>query len=403
MQFISNQDKQNHFSVITSALKKADEVWIATAFLKKSGLSKIISEIKELLIQGSSLYIIAGQHFALTEPAALYTLKDLFDKYPNGRLHIAHAIKRQEVFHPKLFLIRKGKEVKIISGSSNITEGGLINNIECSLQISVDKNDKVAVQVSSFFQTLFSEEFSEKATLLAIKRYESFYEKQKANQRKIKAIPDRRKSQQLFNYDNLKKHLKDYDSSDRKVIFEAKKRNYKEARTVLDEIADSPSLTKAEFSSLLDSLVGSKEDYSLWHSGSLFRLRRKVYPHYKKFQKLVKFIRDNKEKSPAFVFSKATQIVSTIEGAGINYITEIMMTYNPQKFANLNKNPITVLRKEGDVFIKSTSSSFSNADYEEYCDLVKEISEELGLKNMLEADSFFNNIYWKIYKKRVLG
>ena len=399
MQFISNQTNQNHFSEISELLRNADEIWIATAFLKRSGLSKIISEIKQLLTHGSTVNIIAGQHFALTEPAALYSLKDLFDKYPNGRIHIAHALKKQQVFHPKLFLIRKGKKINIISGSSNLTEGGLINNIECSLYITADKNDNVAVDVSNFFKTMFSEEFSEKATLLAIRRYESFYERQKANQRKIKAIPERRKSQVLFNYDNLKKHLKDYHSSDRRIIFESKKRNYKQAKDVLDEIADSPSITKAVFSSLLDSLVGSKEDDNLWHSGSLFRLRRKVYPHYKKFQKLVKFIRDNKDKSPSLVFSKAKKIVSTIEGAGINYITEIMMTYNPEKFANLNKNPITVLKKEGDVFIKSTSSSFSNADYEEYCDLVKEISEELGLMNMLEADSFFNDIYWKIYKK----
>jgi len=400
MQFISNQNKPNHYSVVSTLLKGADEVWIATAFLKKSGLSKIVLEIKELLQKGTSINIIAGQHFALTEPAALYLLKDIFDKYPNSRLHIAHAIKKNQVFHPKLFLIKKGKRVNVVSGSSNITEGGLVNNIECSLNISVNDNDPIAVEVARFFRILFSEEFSEKATLLAIKRYESFYERQKANQKKIKAIPNRGKRQQAFNYINLKKHFKEFDTLNRDEIFAEKTKNYRKAKKVLDTIADSARLSKLEFSALLDSLVGSKEDYSLWHSGSLFRLRRKVYSHFKKFQTLVRYIRDNKDQSPATVFSKAQQIVSTIEGAGINYITEIMMTYNPNNFANLNKNPITVLKKEGDVFIKSSSISFSSSNYEEYCDLVKEISVELGLKNMLEADSFFNDIYWKIYKKK---
>jgi hypothetical protein len=62
----------------------------------------------------------------------------------------------------------------------------------------------------------------------------------------------------------------------------------------------------------------------------------------------------------------------------------------------MNKNPITVLRREGGVNIKASSSSYSGSDYKEYCNLIKEISLKLELQNMLEADSFFNEIYWKI-------
>jgi hypothetical protein len=125
-------------------------------------------------------------------------------------------------------------------------------------------------------------------------------------------------------------------------------------------------------------------------------LRRSVYPYYNEFRDLVRYIRESKTSSATVVFKKAKEKVKKIEGAAVNYIAEIMMTYNPNEFANMNRNPITVLRKEGGVNLKSHSSSFTEVNYAEYCDLVREISEKLGLKNMLEADSFFNEIYWDI-------
>lgn len=155
-------------------------------------------------------------------------------------------------------------------------------------------------------------------------------------------------------------------------------------------------MTQKQFEPLLDQLVGSKDDYNLWHSGSLYRLRRSVYPYYKEFRDLVRYIRDNKNKSTETVFENAKIKVNLIEGAAVNYITEIMMTYNNNDFANMNKNPLTVLREEGGVNLKAHSSSFKGVDYAEYCELIEEISTKLGLNDMLEADSFFNEIYWKI-------
>ena len=96
------------------------------------------------------------------------------------------------------------------------------------------------------------------------------------------------------------------------------------------------------------------------------------------------------------MFENAKIKVNLIEGAAVNYITEIMMTYNNNDFANMNKNPLTVLREEGGVNLKAHSSSFKGVDYAEYCELIEEISTKLGLNDMLEADSFFNEIYWKI-------
>lgn len=45
------------------------------------------------------------------------------------------------------------------------------------------------------------------------------------------------------------------------------------------------------------------------------------------------------------------------------------------------------------------STTFKSKDYQAYADLLKEMGDELGLKNMLEIDSFLNNIYWEVKDK----
>lgn len=396
MKFLANGKADNHLKTLTENLEQYDDAFFAVAFLKVSGLTKLIPTLKKFLKSGKRISIIAGQNFALTEPEALHTLRKLFQLFPTSKIYLAKANSASNVFHPKLYLFKSKNECCIISGSANITDGGLINNKEASLVAQCNDTDEVWKEATNYCNSLVSSENSDEATLLVIKQYETFYEQQKQYNKKAKPIPTRTKSQIAFDYHNLLKHFQKFDNAKRQDRFKDKLQNYKEAKKVLDEIADNPKLTQKQFEPLLDTLVGSKEDYNLWHSGSLFRLRRFVYPYYKEFRDLARYIRENKSLPASVVFKNAKEKVKLIEGAAVNYITEIMMTYNYNDFANMNRNPITVLKKEGGVNIKAHSSSFTEFDYEEYCELVKEISSDLGLRNMLEADTFFNEVYWKI-------
>lgn len=385
---------------INSGLLNAKEINISIAFLKESGLNMILPSIKIALKSKVRINIIAGQNFALTEPEALHTLRNLFIDSDKAKLFIAKYNLSGTVFHPKLYLFQNENDCTILAGSANMTEGGLQNNIECSIKCTCNPNDTAWREAYNFFIELLRPENAEEATLLAIKRYESYYKRQKIYNKKGRSVPERNKIQHEFDYYNLLNHFSKFDNKKREENYINKKYHYKEARKVLDQIADDTHITKAKFEPLLDSLVSRKGEYGWWHSGSLFRLRKNVYPYYKEFQRLVKYVRNNKNHSGDVVFDEARKLVKPIGGASVNYVAEIMMTYNPIAFANLNKNPITVLRKEGDVNIKSSSESFNGMDYSEYCELVKEITGKLGLQDMIEADSFFNDIYWKIKKKK---
>lgn len=396
IKFISNNNNSNHLDFILQNFEEADEIWMATAFLKMSGLNLLFPAIKKHIKLNNPIHIIAGQNFALTEPEALRKLYDLFINYPKTRIYLDKAESEQTIFHPKLFLFKKASEGTIISGSANITKGGLANNKEASLLVKTNTTSSSWKETISYFEEMCNRQNAEALNLMVINRYKEFFNEQKRIRVNQKAKPDKKSSEYSFNYDKLKKRLKDYKIENLEEIFLARKKDYKTAKLLLNEIVDSKKLTQNRFEEIIDLLVGKKGQSALWKSGSLFRHRKKVYNCKNEFKTLVKFTKDNQKSSPRLVFEGAKELVESVNGARINYVTEIMMTYQPERFANLNSNPITVLYDEAGVYFKSHSTSYNGEDYQEYCLIIQEICDELGLNNMLEADSFFNEIYWKL-------
>lgn len=388
---LTNTEAENHHTFLVERLQESTEAFFAVAFLKSAGLTLLLPALQDFLASGKSITIVAGQHFALTEPKALHTLRELFRRYPKSKIYLDKALSPTKVFHPKLYLFQSEEGCCIISGSANLTKGGLISNSESSLAIKCRQQDKLWVDARQLFDRLTSLENAQEATMLIIKQYETYFEQQKASNQRVKPVPP----PLTGFFAELYKQFKNFNGKERSANYRLRKARYQEAKTVLDQIADSPRLSQKQFASFLDRLVGSKGQGRLWYSGSLFRLRRSVYPHYQDFRELVQYIRQHRHAPAATVFNGAMQRVKAINGASVNYVAEILMTYNPKQFANLNKNPLTTLLTHGAVNIKATATSYNGEDYEVYCKLVADISDLLGLKDMMEADSFFDSLYWK--------
>lgn len=394
-ELIYNSHKSSHLSYILQFFEEAEEIWIGTAFLKNSGLNLIQQAIKKHLKNKKSISILAGQNFGLTEPVALIQLHKLMRNNPLTSLRLDLASEKNSVFHPKLYLFKMGKKARIIAGSANLTRGGLISNQEISTVIKCNTEDQIWKKSIDYFNERLSPENSKKITAFAIKQYESYYIKQKKTRQHSKPSP-RGQQDFPFNLELLKEYLAIYRDEEFQESFSEREKDYRKAKKLLNEICDSEKLSKARYIDILELLVGKKGQGKLWKSGSLLRHKTDLFSQKTKFRKLVKLIRDNKKLPADELFEVATAHARGIYGAAVNYVTEIMMSYRPNKFANLNKNPITVLKEEAGIYWKSHSSSFTGANYAEYCEVVLEICEQLELKNMLEADSFFNEIYWDI-------
>lgn len=386
---LTNSGKLTHDQVLKACLFKAEKVQIAVAFLKMSGLNLLFKTIEKALKRGATIQLAAGLDFTQTEPEALKKLKRLLEIYPGSGLFISN-FERTSVFHPKFYLFQFGEQAAAVVGSANLTNGGLLQNEEISVFLEGNKS-AFSEAFFNYFGDLISSKTIVPATERAISIYQSQFVQQKPALDKIvqhPSLPPERTNK--IDFKKLRQHLEKID----RTIFEERAVNYAKAKAVLDEIIDTPRLAQPRFAELYQMLVGKAKSIKLWASGSIHRSKATVLENPKGFKDMAGYIRNNIHLPPGKLFIDVWNDYK-IAGIGVNIISEIMMTCDPIRCATINKNPVTVLRSVG-CDLNERPVSYNSEEYDDYCRLLEEIREELGLKNMIEMDAFFNEIYWEM-------
>lgn len=138
------QQKLKLSSELKTLLKNCDEIWVAVAMVSDQGFDFIQVNINDNAKQN---YLIGVG--LPTSPKVLEKLQDL-EKTKNFNSKIYH--KPNELFHPKVYIIRHGEDLISLVGSGNCTIGGFENNIE----VSVKTNDHAfCVGQLKWFNALF--------------------------------------------------------------------------------------------------------------------------------------------------------------------------------------------------------------------------------------------------------
>lgn len=392
MKLLFNYQNDNHFDAIIKELETTKSVKMAVAFLKNSGFFLLKPAIENALRRGVNFEFYCGLNFGTTEASALQNTLNLFDQYDNATLFMIYT-KSNQTFHPKLWVFQSLNNTTIIAGSANFTCGGLDKNFECSFIANFNNQNEQVKNALNYFEDLKVKKVARKADSLMIAQYGMYQKEQAEKQKGLKATPP---APEEVNYDfnrlkkwhnKLKHQFAEFDLK--------RKKDYNKGLKALETIADG-RLSKSEFIEQYEKLVGGTGVSAIWNSGSVDRHKGKIFENRTSLAKLIKFISINRNADGAFVYNHAKKMADRIPGVGPNIVCEIMMTYNPKEFANINKNPISVLIKEAKVDIKKTSTSYNGEDYKTYCNIIKVIREDLKLTDMLEVDTFFNQIYQKI-------
>lgn len=390
IKIITNTDVNNaHQHLLKQLFGQANLIYIATAFLKKAAVDMLTSYLNGV----PDCKVIAGYNFGITDPDALTKIMKLSERMPNVQGYL-NNMKLKEVFHPKLYLIRDAEYCHIITGSANMTNGGLLKNNEVSIYHRCLEADEIWQETLAYFNECIHPDKADLLSARIIAIYREYHKKQKQIAKQVKEFPDVTNSL-FYDLKQLKQHLLQLDRTELEAGFQQKRLDYREAKEILDILAERQHAAN-DFRNMLEDLAGKAGMPGLWYSNGLFRHKTKLFKQQASFRKLILAVRNNLGRSPQFIYDQAKKAADAINGAGPNFIGEIMMTYAPDKLANINQNPITVLRREGNVDIKAASSSYNGKDYEEYNEIIHEIARGIGLKDMLEIDYFFNKIYQKI-------
>jgi HKD family nuclease len=129
-------------NLINFELQQANEVRIAVAFMKVSGIKVIEDSMKSCLSNNGKIEIITGLDFKTTDPKSLQYILNLKKDFPHLDFYCygdKQDNKTNIIFHPKIYLFSNQKEKTSIVGSTNLTGGGLTTNFEVNTIIKEEK------------------------------------------------------------------------------------------------------------------------------------------------------------------------------------------------------------------------------------------------------------------------
>ena len=168
-------------TTLEKELASCDSFSLSVAFITQGGLTPLLMVLDELKERGIKGRILTTDYFFMTDPKALKALS----KLDNIDVRMYRSNKEGEGFHTKGYLFDHDNFLKIIVGSSNITQYALTTNKEWNLELSAEKGSKLATYVLSEFDSMFV-----KATSLneIYEEYRNLYNKHQQTLREQKEV-----------------------------------------------------------------------------------------------------------------------------------------------------------------------------------------------------------------------
>jgi HKD family nuclease len=153
--FTDNHEK-NLLTELSAEISKSKDVKVAVAFLKYSGYDLIKENILECLENGGEMEFLVGLDFNTTDAKAIKALQEIESNNPLLKCYCFSGTLKNDtpVFHPKLYLLNNGNHATVVIGSSNLTGGGLRNNVEINAIIKSDINNEIISDIYGLYNRL---------------------------------------------------------------------------------------------------------------------------------------------------------------------------------------------------------------------------------------------------------
>ncbi|MCM8712122.1 DEAD/DEAH box helicase family protein [Clostridium sp. SYSU_GA19001] len=123
---------------LKEAFSKAKRVDIIVSFLMESGVKIIKKELESLLKRNVEINILTGNYLNITEPGALYLLKDIL----GDKVRLKFYNVENKSFHPKAYFFHyENGEAEVFVGSSNLSRSALTKGIEWNYRLRESSNE----------------------------------------------------------------------------------------------------------------------------------------------------------------------------------------------------------------------------------------------------------------------
>ncbi|MBV9157773.1 MAG: hypothetical protein JO097_16025 [Acidobacteriaceae bacterium] len=366
-------------------IESAKELKLATAFAHMTGWNKIRPSIER---STGRIRLLTGLNFCQTDPDLLSDWLGMSRR--DSRIQARLFVHSNMTFHPKVLLIETAKRHSVVVGSANLSEGGFVSNIECSL-FSIDSG--IVQEADEWFERLFGD--NTLTSLLRGKDIDRYRPKYDVAKRKNKEI------QKLER--DIENHIATCHQASiirwKEAVENAtkffKSQHFKnayadEGAAVAWEIKRALNYPSFEFDR--DGLEDFYKIQSLGHLVEIYKNR--VWGHRKKLQAGLRFLIDDSipiEQRLTEVFDGKYRV----EGVGKNFLTKVLAVHDPLNFT-VDNNPVSKALKhfEYDVPPRCTRAQ----RYLDFARVMKDFRIASGAKNSLYVDAFFYD-FWEQHIK----
>lgn len=163
--------KDNMYENLRNSIQNADEIIMNVSFIRDSGMKLLSKDLLKAKDEGKKIKILTSNYMNITEPNALYRILNLNideTKIFDNKENIS--------FHPKTYIFRKGKEVEVYIGSSNISYSALVSGEEWNYHFKGSLENKDIQDILTEFEELYDKN-SFYLTLDWLRNYEKTFVK----------------------------------------------------------------------------------------------------------------------------------------------------------------------------------------------------------------------------------
>ncbi|MCX7681884.1 MAG: phospholipase D-like domain-containing protein [Anaerolineae bacterium] len=153
IELVDNQSRKL-CDAIEPVIAQSAESRIAVAYVSIRGLKMLEPAFHQCLERGGYLEFLVGLDPSATDPQALWTLYQLSRDKSRVALYCLAELDPPAVYHPKLYLFKERDTATILLGSSNLTEGGLKNNIEVNVLIRAGIDEEIVSDSYAVYNSL---------------------------------------------------------------------------------------------------------------------------------------------------------------------------------------------------------------------------------------------------------
>ena len=151
---------------LKEAISRAEQIDVNVSFLMVSGIKMILDDLKIAAAKGVAIRILCGNYLNITQPVALYLLKDALGE----RLDLRFYNVPNQSFHAKAYFFSYPDYQEVFVGSSNLSKSALTTGIEWNYRL-----DSKAQQADcDFFRQTFEDLLANHSLIIddaELKRY----------------------------------------------------------------------------------------------------------------------------------------------------------------------------------------------------------------------------------------